>query len=93
MNLDPRSAFTNTEIGLMVDAPAEAAQLCDKLERTLPQGAYRLELREAQPGETQIEWVGVEDGRDVRSASEPMTSAWRRFQRWFYSLLPIEPLL
>ena len=28
-----------------------------------------------------------------RYASEPMTSAWRRFQRWLYSLLPIEPLL
>ena len=93
MNLDPRSAFTNTEIGLMVDAPAEAAQLCAKLDRTLPQGAYRLELREAQPGETQIEWVGVEDAREVRYASAPGTSAWRRFQSWFYSLLPIEPLL
>jgi putative cardiolipin synthase len=93
MNLDPRSAFTNTEIGLMVDGPAEAAQLCATLERTLPHAAYRLELRAGQPGETQIEWVGVEDGHEVRYASEPMTSAWRRFQRWLYSLLPIEPLL
>ena len=63
------------------------------LTATLPHAAYRLELRAVQPGETQIEWVGVEDGREVRYASEPMTSAWRRFQRWLYSLLPIEPLL
>ena len=93
LNLDPRSAFTNTEIGLMVDAPAEAAQLCATLDRALPQGAYRLELRPAESGEAQIEWVGMEDGREVRYASEPMTSAWRRFQCWLYSLLPIEPLL
>jgi putative cardiolipin synthase len=93
MNLDPRSAFTNTEIGLIVDAPAETAQLCAMLDRTLPQGAYRLELRETQPGETQIEWVGMEDGREVRHASAPMASAWQRFKCWFYSLLPIEPLL
>jgi cardiolipin synthase C len=93
MNLDPRSAFTNTEVGFMVDAPTEAAQLCAKLDRMLPQNAYRLELRESPPGVAQIEWVGVEDGREVRYASEPMTSAWRRFQSWFYSLLPIEPLL
>ena len=93
MNLDPRSAFTNTEIGLIVDAPSEAAQLCVRLDRALPQGAYRLELRAAEPGEPQIEWVGVEDGREIRYASAPMTSAWRRFRCWLYSLLPIEPLL
>jgi cardiolipin synthase C len=93
MNLDPRSAFTNTEIGLIVDAPAEAAELCARLDRALPQGAYRLELRAAEPGEPQIEWVGMEDGREIRHASAPMTSAWRRFQCWLYSLLPIEPLL
>jgi putative cardiolipin synthase len=93
MNLDPRSAFTNTEIGLMIDAPTEAAQLCATLDRALPHGAYRLELRPAPPGEAQIEWVGMEDGREVRYASEPMASAWRRFQCWLYSLLPIEPLL
>jgi cardiolipin synthase C len=93
MNLDPRSAFTNTEIGLIVDAPAEAALLCARLDRALPQGAYRLELRAVEPGEPQIEWVGVEDGREVRYASAPMTGAWRRFQCWLYSLLPIEPLL
>jgi len=93
MNLDPRSAFTNTEIGLIVDAPSEAAQLCARLDRALPQGAYRLELRAAEPGEPQIEWVGMEDDREVRYASAPGTSAWRRFQSWLYSLLPIEPLL
>jgi putative cardiolipin synthase len=93
MNLDPRSAFTNTEIGFVVDAPAVAAQLCANLDSALPQSAYRLELRKSQPGGTQIEWVGVEDGREVRHASAPMTSGWRRFQSWLYSLLPIEPLL
>jgi putative cardiolipin synthase len=93
MNLDPRSAFTNTEIGFVVDAPALAAQLCANLEKGLPQAAYRLELSKSQPGATQIEWVGVEDGREVRHASEPMAGAWQRFKSWFYSLLPIEPLL
>ncbi|HUN67887.1 MAG TPA: phospholipase D family protein [Burkholderiales bacterium] len=93
MNLDPRSAFTNTEIGFVVDAPGEAAQLCDMMDRNLPQNAYRLELSKPQPGGSAIEWVGLEGGREVRYASEPMTSAWQRFKSWFYSLLPIEPLL
>jgi putative cardiolipin synthase len=55
MNLDPRSAFTNTEIGFVVDASAVAAQLCANLEKGLPQAAYRLELRTSQSGGTQIE--------------------------------------
>ena len=93
MNLDPRSAFTNTEIGFVVDAPALAAELCGNLEKALPQAAYRLELQKPQAGSAQIEWVGVEQGRAVRHASEPMTSGWQRFKSWFYSLLPIEPLL
>jgi putative cardiolipin synthase len=93
MNLDPRSAFTNTEVGFVVDAPALAAQLCANLEQRLPQATYRLELTKSQPGATRIEWVGVEDGREVRHASEPMADGWQRFKSWFYSLLPIEPLL
>jgi len=93
MNLDPRSAFTNTEVGFMVDAPGEAAQLCAMLDQHLPKSAYRLELRKDEAGGARIEWVGMEDGREVRHPKEPMTSAWRRFQSWFYSLLPIEPLL
>lgn len=93
MNLDPRSAFTNTEIGLVVDAPTEAAQLCAMQDRYLPKNAYRLELRDSPSGASHIEWVGMENGREVRYSSEPMTSAWQRFKSWFYSLLPIEPLL
>jgi cardiolipin synthase C len=93
MNLDPRSAFTNTEIGFVVDAPGEAAQLCAMMDRNLPQNAYRLELRKPETGGSHVEWVGMQDGREARHTSEPMTSGWQRFKSWFYSLLPIEPLL
>jgi putative cardiolipin synthase len=93
MNLDPRSAFTNTEIGFVVDAPGEAARLCAMLDRNLALNAYRLELRESNTGNPTIAWVGTEAGGEVRYASEPMASGWLRFKSWFYSLLPIEPLL
>jgi putative cardiolipin synthase len=33
------------------------------------------------------------DGREARYSTDPETSAWQRFTVWFYSLLPIEPLL
>lgn len=92
MNLDPRSAFTNTEIGIVVDAPAEAAHLCGVLDDVLAH-AYRVELRRAETGGSRIEWSGLEDGREVRYTSSPKTSAWQRFKSTFYGLLPIEPLL
>lgn len=59
----------------------------------LPQAAYRLELSKPQTGSAQIAWFGLEEGREVRHATEPLTSGWQRFKSWFYSLLPIEPLL
>ena len=92
MNLDPRSAFTNTEIGIVVDAPAEAARLCGVLDDVLAH-AYRVELRRSESGGSRIEWSGLEDGREVRYTTSPKTSAWQRFKSTFYGLLPIEPLL
>jgi phosphatidylserine/phosphatidylglycerophosphate/cardiolipin synthase-like enzyme len=55
MNLDPRSAFTNTEIGIVVDAPAEAARPCGVLDDVLAH-AYRVELRPAETRGSRIEW-------------------------------------
>jgi len=92
MNLDPRSAFTNTEIGIVVDAPTEAAHLCGVLDNVLAH-AYRVELRRTETGASHIEWSGVEDGREVRYTTSPKTSAGQRFKATLYGLLPIEPLL
>ena len=47
MNLDPRSAFTNTEIGFLVDAPEVAGPLCKGLDETFARGAFRLELNDS----------------------------------------------
>ncbi len=93
MNLDPRSAFTNTEVGFVVEAPELAARLCHGLETVLASGAFRVGLRREPSGATETEWTGRGDGREVRFSSEPRSSWWQRFLAWFYSLLPIEPLL
>ena len=92
MNLDPRSAFTNTEIGIVVDAPAEAARLCAMLDDVLAH-AYRVELRRTETGGSRIEWSGLEDGREVRYTTSPKTSGWQRLKSAFFGMLPIEPLL
>jgi len=95
MNIDPRSVFTNTEIGVVVEHAELAAAQVEKLDSQLPNIGFRLELAPAAgpdsaPG---IEWVTTQDGQAVRYSSEPMTNAWQRFKAWFYSLLPIEHLL
>lgn len=95
MNLDPRSVFTNTEIGVVVEHPGLVAQRIETIDSRLPEISYRLELTPAAgpdsaPGTA---WVTTQDGQEVRYSSEPMTRAWQRFKIWFYSLLPIEHLL
>ena len=80
------------EIGIVVDAPAEAANLCGVLDDVLAH-AYRVELRQTESGGSRIEWRGLEDGHEVRYTTSPKSSAWQRFQSTFYGLLPIEPLL
>ena len=93
MNLDPRSAFTNTEIGFLVDAPDVAGPLCEALDETFARGAFRLELTTTSNGARHMEWVDTDKGREERFTSEPRASRWRRFKAWVYGILPIESLM
>jgi putative cardiolipin synthase len=92
MNLDPRSAFTNTEIGFIVDAPDVAGRLCEGLDVTLSR-TFRLELKTRANGDRHMEWVDTDEGREQRFTSEPRASRWRRFKAWMYGILPIESLM
>jgi putative cardiolipin synthase len=89
MNVDPRSVFTNTEIGVMVEAPALARRACDALGERLPVATWRV----GRDASGRLTWTTREDGSELRADREPSGSAWRGFQAWFFSLLPIEPLL
>lgn len=92
MNLDPRSARLNTEVGIVVDAPSTAQQFCAGLDRLFDRWAYRLELV-PDGRDMHMQWVGHRGGADVRYRKDPQASRWRRFAAWFYSLLPIESLM
>lgn len=94
MNLDPRSVFTNTEVGVVVEQPELVATHVEKLDRQLSNVGFRLELVPASPASVPtIQWVEERDGKTVRHTREPMTTAWQRFKIWALSLLPIEHLL
>jgi putative cardiolipin synthase len=95
MNLDPRSAFTNTEIGVVVEQAELASLQAESLVSQLADIGFRLELRSADgPDSTpRIEWVTNQEGQEVRYAREPMAGSWLRFKTWLLSLMPIEHLL
>jgi putative cardiolipin synthase len=95
MNLDPRSVFLNTEIGVILDMPALARKLAGQLEPQLRESAYRLALVPdgAQGSGVRLEWIALEATGEVRYASEPAASLWRRLAAGFLSLLPIESQL
>ena len=91
MNFDPRSAWSNTESGLMVESPQMANQVADLLNEDGNAGIYRLRL--AADGET-IEWVALgNDGKEHAVAEEPDHDWLERLKLWLIGPLASEELL
>lgn len=78
-NMDPRSAFWNTEIGVLMDSPVLAAQLNQLAEQAMaPDISYRLQLSEKK----RIQWQFLGPrGLQVRRVEKG--SFWRRLLAWF----------
>ena len=90
MNLDPRSAFLNTEMGVLVDSPELAAQVRQLFERTTsPELSYRVVVEEGEG----LVWYDRVKGKDRRLEREPDASAGRRLSVTLMRLLPIDSQL
>ncbi len=85
-NLDPRSLYINTEMGMAVTSEKLASDMTDSIERLLPTLTYRLELTESQ----KISWSYRRGDVTEALYTEPHTTIWRRISTWLMSLLPIE---
>ena len=91
MNFDPRSAWSNTETGLLVESPQMANQVADLINEDGNAGIYRLRL--AADGET-IEWVARgSDGKEHAAVEEPDHSWLERLKLWLIGPLAPEELL
>ncbi|MFT5535392.1 MAG: putative cardiolipin synthase [Candidatus Paceibacteria bacterium] len=90
LNLDARSALTNTEMGLVIDSPELAAELDGLLRADQEESVYRLRLS-VRTGA--LEWVAKEDGVEVIHTSEPDVSRLFEFGLWLLSPFAPEELL
>ncbi|MBI2253638.1 MAG: phospholipase D family protein [Proteobacteria bacterium] len=89
-NLDPRSRFINTEIGVMVDSPVLARELAAFMDAGVaPGSAFQLSL----DARGDVVWSAETNGVKVTYDTDPGTSVWRRFLIDVMGLLPIDEQL
>ena len=82
MNLDPRSAELNTEMGVVVHSPELAANFAANFEKTLLNNTFKLSLTE----DGKLNWTTNDDGKLIQFKKEPDTSWWKRFKAGFMSI-------
>ena len=90
MNLDLRSAYTNTEIGIAVHSPELARLILAAYKADSFAGVYEVKLKDDGSG---VLWVGHDESGDEVLADEPELSLWQRFRLWLMSLFVPEDLL
>ncbi|GIU47679.1 phospholipase D family protein [Shewanella sairae] len=85
-NFDPRSAWLNTEMGLIIDNPQFAETVVEGVATNLVKNTYRLALEDDE-----IVWY--DDFSQRKLYSEPDAGLWRKFLVDCIALLPIESQL
>jgi putative cardiolipin synthase len=86
MNLDPRSASKNTELGVLAECPQLAREVIRVINISKLQSSYR--LRFAADGKS-LEWLTMDDEGDVVLSEEPDVTPFMRFQNML--LAPFVP--
>ncbi len=89
-NFDPRSAWLNTELGLVIESRPAAEKVAELADRAMaPDFSHRLSLKQAGE-QTAIVWSSRNARGEFVTETEPDTGWWKR--RWvdFLMLLPLE---
>ena len=86
MNLDPRSATINTELGSLIKSPQIAREMRNIIDLDRLQNAYRVRLNALG---LCCEWLGTDGEKEVVLTEEPDSSPWQRLKNWL--LQPLVP--
>ena len=90
MNLDPRSASINTELGAVVRSPALAKELLRVIDIDRLLSAYRVRLKGNGHG---LEWIGNDGDKEMVLTEEPDSTPWLRLKSWLLTpFVPVEQL-
>jgi putative cardiolipin synthase len=90
MNLDPRSASINTELGAVVVSPPLAKELLRVIDIDRLLSAYRVRLRGTGNG---LEWVSNDGDKETILTEEPDSTPWLRIKSWLLTpFVPVEQL-
>ncbi|RYX90416.1 MAG: phospholipase D family protein [Comamonadaceae bacterium] len=85
MNLDPRSASQNTEMGLIVESPQLAREMMRIINVSKLQNSYRLRLDQAGA----IEWLSTDGEKEIILNAEPESGVLKRiYNRVIAPLVP-----
>ena len=88
-NFDPRSAYINTELGVIIESPEMAAGLVALLHQKGPAHTYEVYL----DAKGRLRWKRLEAGEWVVYDKEPNTGFWKRLTARVMGWLPIESQL
>ena len=86
LNLDPRSIYINTEMGMIIDSVELANGVVQEFEEELePENSWRVLLND----EDRIYWKAA----DTTLRRDPARSFWQRFQSGFFGMFDLDDQL
>jgi putative cardiolipin synthase len=86
LNLDPRSIYLNTEMGMIVDSAKLAEAVAAEFEEEMkPENSWQVLLDD----NGRLYWKSG----DTIIRKEPARNAWQRFQAWFFGLFDLDDQL
>jgi putative cardiolipin synthase len=83
-NFDPRSAYLNTELGVIIRDPELAALYELLIDEALRNQTFQVFLNDAGD----LRWRGYEDGQEIIYDKEPETTWGQRTMAWFARIIP-----
>jgi putative cardiolipin synthase len=86
LNLDPRSIYLNTEMGMIIDSVKLSQAVAEEFEEEMkPENAWQVLLDD----KGRLYWKAG----DTIIRKEPARNAWQRFQAWIFGLFDLDDQL